>query len=109
MIASLNPITTETLKNAFPIKDKLHFNFLTCVCCNEILKKTLEENGQVHVRDCSLLLPLARGWLHMHRLNQVIIMLSKFIEHDDDCSIFTKCNSNSSDCQNHIHILKNGY
>lgn len=35
----------------------------------------------------------------MHRLNQIIIMLSKFIKHYDDYSILTKCNSNSSGCQ----------
>lgn len=42
----------------------------------------------------------------MHRLNQIIIMLSKFIKHYDDYSILTKCNSNSSGCQNYPHFEK---
>lgn len=42
----------------------------------------------------------------MQWLNQIIIMLSKVIGHDDGCSTFSKRNSNSSGCQNNIHILK---
>lgn len=69
----------------------------------------LEENGQVHVRGSSLLLPLARRWLHVHRLNQIIITFSKCVEHEADCRNFGKCSSDLSCCQNKIHILKNDY
>lgn len=42
----------------------------------------------------------------MHRLDQIIIMLSKFIKHYDDYSILTKCSSNSSGGQNYPHFEK---